>query len=133
MLFQSVVLAIFFSIIPAASLQAASPHEALKEAQTIVGAGEWVVLDVQHPRILGSLGRVQALVERGKERKLLKFSQTGDAPTLTKGDVVTFTLSPLLEGRGVEGLPAVETPWGGKAPSLHPFEVGSYLIPHRKR
>jgi len=110
-----------------------SPQESRKNAEAIVKAGEWTVLTVQHPRVLGSLGRVQVVIESGKERWILKFSQTGDAPTLAKGDVVTFTLATLLEGKGVEGLPAVETPWGGKVPSLHPFEVGSYLIPHRKR
>lgn len=133
MLVQSVFLAVFLSIIPAAFLQAASPHEARKEAEAIARAGEWTVLDVQRPRFLGEWGRVQVLVERGKERKLLKFSHSSEVGTLAKGDVVTFTLAPLLEGKGVEGLPAVETPWGGKAPSLHPFEVGSYLILHRKR
>ena len=110
-------------------------NTAAETAQKIVAAGGvWTVLDVQRPRFLGSLGRVHVLVQKGEERYLLKFSHgQGDAATLAKGDVVTFTLAPTLEGRGVEGLPAIGMPWGGKAPNPHVWEPGSYLVPHRRR
>jgi len=134
MLFQSVVWAVFLSIIPTAFLHAASPQAARQEAEAIAKAGEWKVLDVQRSWLLGDLGRVQILVENAdKERKLLKLSHSSEVGTLAKGDVVRFTLAPVLEGKGVEGLPAFDTSWGGKVPNPFLLNPGSYLIPHRRR
>ena len=105
---------------------------AYDEARAIVKAGTWTIREVQRPRILGVLGRVEILVENSAgERKLLKLSQRNDViSTLDRGDMVIFTLGPTFR-HGDYTFPAFGVHGGHKVPNPFLLDAGSYLIPQR--
>ncbi len=128
---SSLLLAIFVLGF-AFSVNAQSSSGAYEEAVAIAKAGRWTVKEVQHPRLLGMLGRVEVLVENTKgERKRFKLSQRNhDVITLNTGDVVVFTLAPTIE-KGGHIFPAFEVEGRHKLPNPYLLDEGSYLILHR--
>lgn len=122
-----------FLVTGALPANAASPA-AYEYAREIVKDGPWTIRDIMRPRILGTLGRLEILIENGTgERRLLKLSQRDETiSTLNTGDLITFTLAPVIK-KGWYTFPAFELEGGHKAPNPYLLDPGSYLIPHRLR